>query len=110
MNTRTQIIVAAVAGQLLAQLGWVDAVYIPFVVAGPIVVGAVAATKDVPLVPVLVLWVSAGLNMTVLDWLINGEDVVFHLALTVVMSLLAAAGYGVLRLATRRRRASVTPA
>ncbi len=108
MNTKNQIIVAVIAGQLLAQLAWIDALYIPLILAGPLVVGAVAATKGVALVLVLARWVGAGLNLTVLDWIINREDVAFHLVVTVVMALLAALGYGVLRLATRRHRTAAT--
>jgi hypothetical protein len=102
MNFRTQIIVAAVLGQVLGPLGYVEPLFIPLILAGPPVVGAVAATRGIRLAPVAVLWVSAGLNMAWMDWVIAREDVVFHLALAVVMALLAAAGYGVVRLFSRR--------
>ena len=86
MNTRTQLIAAIVLGQAVGLLGYVDLLFFPLVLAGPLVVGGVAAARGLGLLPVVVLWVSAGLNMTVLDWVLLNEDVVFHLVLTVVMS------------------------
>jgi len=106
-STRTQVIVAVVAGQLVGLLGYVDPLFIPLVLAGPLVVGGLAAGRGLRLSPVVALWVSAGLNMTLMDWLILREDVLFHLTLTVVMALLAAAGYGVVRAVSRRRRVAL---
>ncbi len=103
MNIRNQVVVAIVLGQAVGLLGYVDPLFFPLVLAGPLVVGGIAAARGFPLLPVVVLWVSAGLNMTVMDWVLLHEDVVFHLALTVVMSLLALAGYGVVRGLTRWR-------
>ena len=107
-NTRDQVVVAIIAGQLVGLLGYVDPLFIPLVLAGPLVVGGLAAGRSVHLSPVIALWVSAGLNMTVMDWLILREDVLFHLALTVLMSLLAATGFGVVRAVSRRRRVPVS--
>ena len=90
-----KIAIAAVAGQLVGLLGWVDATFIPFVLVGPLVVGAVAAARQLPLVPVMVLWASAGLNMLWTDWLVTGKDVVFHAVLALIMALLGAAGWGI---------------
>lgn len=108
MPTRTQTIIAVALGQLVGLLGYVEPLFFPLVLAGPLVVGALAAARRIPLLPVVVLWVSAGLNMTVMDWTLYREDVVFHLGLSVVMALLASAGYGVTSLATRRREAART--
>ena len=68
---RNKIVIAAVAGQLVGLLGWIDPTFVPFVLVGPLVVGAVAAARQLPLVPVMVLWASAGLNMLWTDWLVN---------------------------------------
>ncbi len=103
MTARTQILVAVLVGQLVGLLGYVEPIFVPLVLAGPLVVGALTATRRIPLVPVVVLWLSAGLNMTVMDWLLYREDVVFHLGLAVVMAGLAAAGHGLTGLLTRRR-------
>lgn len=103
---RNQIILAAVLGQLVGLLGWIDPIFIPLALAGPLVVGAVAAARRVPVVVVVVLWFSAGLNMMVMDWLITREDVVFHLVLGVVMAGLAALGHAVVAVLARRRGGS----
>lgn len=96
----SSLIAAAVIGQLVAQLGWIDPLFIPLVLLGPIVTGAVAAARRVSYPWIAVLWCSTGLGMTWTDWVVNREDVVFHLALSAIMPLLAGLGYGVVRLAT----------
>ena len=106
MNTRNQIILAAVLGQLVGLLGWIDPLFIPLALAGPLIVGAIAAARRVPVVVVAVLWFSAGLNMLVTDWLVNREDVVFHLVLGVIMAGLAALGHAVASVVARRREGS----
>ena len=103
MTTRSHIIVAVLVGQLVGLLGYVESIFVPLVLAGPLVVGAFGAARRVPLAAVVALWLSAGLNMTVMDWALYREDVVFHLVLSGVMALLAAAGYGIASLLTRRR-------
>lgn len=45
---------------------------------------------------------AVGLGMTWSDWVINHEDVLFHLALTTIMPLLARIGYGVVWLTLLR--------
>ena len=109
MNTRHQIILSAVLGQLVGLLGWIDALFIPLALAGPLIVGAVAAARRMPVVVVAVLWVSAGLNMAVMDWLINREDVAFHLVLSVFMAGLASLGHTVVSILARRRTGSRAP-
>ena len=108
MTTRSQILVAVLVGQLVGLLGYVEQVFVPLVLAGPLVVGALAASRRIPLVPVVALWLSAGLNMTVMDWVLYREDVAFHLVLGVVMAALAAAGHGLVGLLTRRRAGAVS--
>jgi hypothetical protein len=98
----SNLVLAAVLGQLVAQLGWIDALFIPLVLAGPPVTGAILASRRVGYAWVAVLWASTGLGMAWSDWLVNREDVMFHLALAVIMPLLAGIGWGVVRL-TRRR-------
>ncbi len=77
--------------------------------AGPIVAGAVAASRGIRLAPVAVAWVAVGITMFVEDWVVNNEDRVFHAVLTVVMVGLAAAAWGVtFRIGSRRRVDAVT--
>jgi len=98
----SNLVLAAVLGQLVAQLGWIDALFIPLVLAAPPVTGAILASRRVGYAWVAVLWASTGLGMAWSDWIVNREDVTFHLALAVIMPLLAGVGWGVVRL-TRRR-------
>jgi hypothetical protein len=103
MNRLSSLVAAAVIGQLVAQLGWIDPLFVPLVLVGPLVSGAVAASRDVRLAWIAVLWVSAGLGMAWSDWVVNREDVAFHVALSVLMPLLAGVGFGVVRLTARVR-------
>ena len=100
----SSLLAAVVAGQLVGTLGWIDPLFIPLALLGPVFTGAVAAARGVRYVWIAALWCSAGLNMAWTDWVVNREDVAFHLALSVVMPLLAGLGYGAVRLATLRRR------
>ena len=102
----TNLFAAALIGQLVGMLGWIDPLFIPLVLLAPVVTGAVAAARRLPYVWVAVLWVSAGINMVWTDWVVNHEDVAFHLAVSALMPLLAAVGYGVVRFTTRSRRAT----
>jgi len=103
MNRLSSLAAAALLGQLVGLLGWIDPLFVPLVLVGPLVSGAVAAARDVRLAWIGVLWASVGVNMAWTDWLVNREDVAFHLGLSVVMPLLAAAGFGVVRLTARVR-------
>ena len=100
----SSLVAAALIGQLVGQLGWIDPLFIGLVLLGPVVTGAVAAAERITYAWIAVLWWSTGVCMAWSDWVVNHEDVVFHLALSVVMPLLAGLGYGVVRLATRSRR------
>jgi hypothetical protein len=101
-----KILGAVLIGQLVGLLGYIDPLFIPLVLVGPLVVGAVAAARRLPLVLPVVLWASAGVNMLWMDWLLLREDVVFHAVLSVIMALLAAAGWGIVTGLGRRRRTS----
>ena len=104
MNRLTSSLIgAAIVGQLVGQLGWIDPLFIPLVLLGPVVTGAVAAARRISYTWIAVLWFSAGINMLWTDYLVNHEDVGFHAVVSIVMPLLAGLGYGVVRLATRSR-------
>lgn len=96
------LVAAAVLGQLVGPLGYLEMLFIPLVLAAPVLTGAIAASRRISYTWMAVLWASAGINMAWMDWVISQEDVVFHLALSVVMPLLAGVGWGLVRLSSRR--------
>lgn len=100
----TSLVAAAVIGQFVGLLGWIDPLLFPLILLGPVVTGAVAVARRMSYTWIAVLWASAGINMLVTDGIINNEDYAFHAGATVVMVLLAGFGYGVASLATRSRQ------
>ena len=103
-NVRNQVLLGLVAGVLLlVPTYYLDELFFFIVLAGPPIVGAIAASMGVRWAPVVAMWVSFGLSMLVLDWVKNQEDRIFHVVLTIVMALLAMVGYGVVRLLGRSR-------
>jgi len=103
-RSSVSLLVAFALGQLVGLLGWIDPLFVPLVLVGPLAVGAVAASRGMRAAWPALLWFSAGLNMLWTDWVVNREDVAFHAVLSVVMAGLALAGWAIVRLATRRRR------
>jgi hypothetical protein len=103
-----RIIVAAFLGQLVGLLGWIDPLFLALAIAAPLITGGIAAARQIPLLLVSVLWFSAGINMLWTDWVVNREDVAFHLALSILMPVLASAGYALVALVTRRQAHGVT--
>ena len=97
-----RLLIAALIGQLVGCLGWIDPLFVPLVLAGPLVTGGMSAWRRLPVSWAAVLWFSAGINMLWTDWVVNREDVAFHAVLALVMALLASAGWGAVRLAWRR--------
>ena len=61
MSRPTQSLVAAlVLGQIVGSLGWLDPLFIPLVLAGPLVTGAIAGARQVRYAWIALLWCSAG--------------------------------------------------
>ena len=97
----SKLIIPVVLGQIVGLLGWLDALFIPLVLVGPLVSGAYAATKKLPASWPAALWLSAGLNMLWTDWVVNHEDVLFHVVVAGIMVVLTLIGWGGVRRATR---------
>jgi hypothetical protein len=98
-----QLAYSVLSGLVVGALAWIDPVFIPLVLAGPIVSGALAASRGIRLGWVEVAWIVAGASMIASDWAVNHEDVAFHAALTVVMPGLAAAAWVVTERGRGRR-------
>jgi hypothetical protein len=92
-----------VGGAIVGALAWIDPIFLPFVLLGPIVHGALEGLRGTPWRWVVGVWALGGLVMVVSDFVVNQEDVVFHLVLTLVMSALAAGNwFGATAMARRR--------
>ena len=104
MDGRERWVRITVAGLLLSALGWVDPLYLPLILLGPLVTGVVLGRKGLAREWAVGTWVVAGLGALISDALINQEDVAFHAVVTVVTSLLA---WGAWAAARPRRRAAV---
>jgi hypothetical protein len=98
-------LVSVVAGLLLSQAAWIDPLFVPLVLAGPPISGAVVASRGGAVRWAALAWAVAGLGMLVSDWLVNHEDVAFHAVLAVVMAVLATIG-GLVTAAVRHRARS----
>ena len=73
---------------------------------GPIITGAIASLTRRPWRPVAAAWALAALLMLVIDWILNGEDQIFHVVLAVAMATLTALGAALARVTRNRRSAT----
>lgn len=86
---QTRIVIAAAI--CIAALAWLDPVFIPLVLLGPVASGLVAGRRGVRPRPVATTWFVAGMLMLVSDLIINREDVAFHAAVAVITAGISAA-------------------
>jgi hypothetical protein len=101
--TQRQWGTAVLLGLIVTALFWIDPVFIPLALLGPLVVGAIAGARGERWLWVAVVWIVAGVGAVVSDYVVNQEDVGFHIVLTVVMVGLASLAWWVAR-AVRSRR------
>jgi len=92
---------AVVLGLIVTVLLWFDALFIPLALIGPLVIGAVAGYRGLPVVWPATVSIVAGLGALVSDWVINQEDVAFHAVLTLLMLALSVVAW---QFVVRRRR------
>jgi hypothetical protein len=101
--TQRQWGTAVLLGLIVTALFWIDPLFIPLALLGPLVVGAIAGARGERWLWVAVVWIVAGVGAVVSDYVVNQEDVGFHIVLTVVMVGLASLAWWVAR-AVRSRR------
>ena len=101
--TQRQWVTAVLLGLIVTALFWIDPLFIPLALLGPLVVGAIAGARGERWLWVAVVWVVAGVGAVVSDFVINQEDVGFHIVLTVVMVGLASLAWWVARVVRSRR-------
>jgi hypothetical protein len=102
--TQRQWVTAVLLGLVVTALFWFDPLFIPLALLGPLVVGAIAGARGERWLWVAVVWVIAGVGAVVSDFVVNQEDVVFHLVLTVIMVGLASLAWWVARAVRSRRK------
>jgi hypothetical protein len=86
-NGTSAVIVAAAA---IGALAWIDPLFIPLVLLGPLVSGLVAGAYGVDSRTVALVWFLGGMLMLVSDLVIYNEDVAFHATLAVFTAAVAA--------------------
>lgn len=94
---------AVSGGVLIGALAWLDPLFIPLVLIGPLATGFVTGWRGVAYRYAAGAWALGGALMLVSDAIANHEDKVFHAALTVVMVILVGAGWLLGRFAGARR-------
>jgi hypothetical protein len=103
MSTRTiTVILGAVA---IGALAWIDPLFVPLVLLGPVVSGVVAGAYGADSRTLALVWFLGGMLMLVSDLVINNEDVAFHAVVAVFTAAVAAGGAWV----GRRIRGARTP-
>lgn len=73
-------LLVAIAAVVLSGLFWIDPLFLPLALLGPIVTGVVAHRRGVAR-EAAAAWFGAGLLALASDWAINNEDQVFHLVM-----------------------------
>jgi hypothetical protein len=78
---------------VIGAVAWVDVLFLPLVLLGPLLAGAVAGIRHGDRLPLAATWFLAGLVMLASDWVVNNEDRAFHLALAFVLAGLASGAH-----------------
>ncbi|HSS81634.1 MAG TPA: hypothetical protein VLK24_10600 [Gaiellaceae bacterium] len=98
-----KLVYAILGGAAIGALAWLDPIFIPLVLLGPLVSGFVVGRRGGEWRYLALAWAIGGVSMLVSDWIVNNEDRAFHAAITVAMVALAsAAWWGGRRLGGRR--------
>lgn len=89
-------------GAALFGLGWIDPLFFPLVLLGPVITGIGFAVSSRSLKEIAVVWLTAGSAMLVSDAILFQEDVLFHAVVTAFTVAVSTAVFGLTRV-TRRR-------
>jgi uncharacterized membrane protein YeiB len=99
--TRRLWLTAVALGLVVSALFWIGPIFFPLALAGPLAWGAFAGATNLPWRWPVAVAVVAGLGAVVSDYVINQEDVAFHLALTFTMGAFAWSAWSIAGRLTR---------
>ena len=88
---------AVALGLIVTALFWIDPIFIPLALAGPLAWGAFAGSQKLPWQWPVTVSLVAGLGAVVSDFVVNQEDVAFHLALTFTLVAIGWSGWSIAR-------------
>lgn len=92
------------AGVVLAALAWIDPLFIPLVLLGPVMTGVVWSVRRESWRGPALTWTIAGAGMLISDWVVNNEDQIFHVVVTLLMVGLLRLAHLLASLPRRRNR------
>ena len=95
--TQRQWLTAVALGLIVTALFWIDPIFVPLALVGPIVWGGFAGAEKLPWQWPLTVSLVAGLAAVLSDFVINHEDVVFRLAMTFTLCALAWSAWSISR-------------
>jgi hypothetical protein len=105
----TIVVLGAVTVTAVCLLPLADQAYFGIVLLGPLLTGLATAAAGAPVRLAVAVWLLCGLCWLALDWILNGEDRLFHLVLTALMAGLVLLGARAGRLVSRAPRAGARP-
>jgi peptidoglycan/LPS O-acetylase OafA/YrhL len=80
VHAMNRYLITAAAAVVISALFWIDPLFVPLVLLGPIVTGFAAGRRGIAR-EAAAAWFAAGLLALLSDWAINNEDQLFHLVL-----------------------------
>lgn len=95
--TQQMWLTAVVLGLIVTALFWIDSIFIPLALFGPIVWGGFAGSRKLPWQWPLTVSLVAGLAAVVSDFVVNREHVAFHVATTFTLCALAWSAWSIAR-------------
>ena len=95
--TQRMWLAAVVLGLIVTALFWLEPIFIPLALFGPVAWGGFAGSQKLPWQWPLTVSLVAGLGAVVSDSVINPEDVAFHIATTFTLCALAWSAWSIAR-------------
>ena len=95
--TQRMWLTAVVLGLVVTALFWIDPIFIPLALIGPLIWGSLSGSQKLPWQWPVTVSLVAGVGAIVSDFAINHEDVAFHVATTFTLCALAWSAWSIAR-------------